>query len=81
MFNKKKNKLSFKAKEPRQLAEIENEYARAANQAGQVQYQLFVYGKELEVLNEKMLELNREGKARKDLDAKANPEKEENKDV
>lgn len=55
---------------PRDLAAIQAEYSQAATQAGQVQYQLFVFEEELSQINEKLLSLNKEGAARNELDRK-----------
>lgn len=60
-----------KQKEPRQLPEIQAEYTQSVTQAGQLQYQLFVLETELAQLNKKLLELNHEGAARKQIDDKA----------
>lgn len=55
-------------KVPRELNVIQAEYGQLAAKCGQVQYQIFVMEQELKQTNEQMLELNREGAARNELD-------------
>lgn len=52
---------------PRALEEIQAEYGRTASQAGALQYQLFILEQELQSLNNRMLQLNREGAERNKL--------------
>lgn len=60
---------------PRAVADIQVEYQTTALQAGQAQYQAFVYSEDLKSLNKKLLALNREAAERNKLDAEA-PKKE-----
>lgn len=75
MFNKfKKNKASkvdLTPKEPRQLAEITKEYNQAAFEAGNAQYQMYIHGENLALLNKKLLQLNQEAGRRTQIDAEA----------
>jgi hypothetical protein len=59
--------------QPRTLPEIQQEYQQTAAAAGQAQYQVFVFSKEVEQLNAKLLTLNREAVERQQLDAKQAP--------
>lgn len=66
-----RNILKKKAQEPRPLDAIKQIYGELANRAGQVQYQVYVYTKELAELNKSLEALNHEGAARQRLDAEA----------
>lgn len=66
-----RNILKKKAQEPRPLDAIKQAYGELANRAGQVQYQVYVYTKELAELNKSLEALNHEGAARQRLDAVA----------
>lgn len=61
---------------PRPLPEIEVQNAQLCDHAGRLQYQIFVFQRDLERTNETIMNLNYEAKARKDLDAKAEPKEE-----
>lgn len=54
---------------PRSKDEIVNEYNNVAYQAGNTQYQIKVYGRELERLNKRMEDLNYEMAERNNIDA------------
>lgn len=70
----KKFKIS-PAKEPRAMEVIQQDYANTIQNAGQVQYQVHVFESELATLNSKLLDINREGAARRELnEAKAKAE-------
>jgi hypothetical protein len=60
-----KKKLSI----PRPLDVVAKECAERWHQAGQVQYQIVIYQKELDKLNAYIERLNNEANARKQLDA------------
>lgn len=53
---------------PRALVEIQTEYQRLCVNAGQLQYQLKIHGRELDTLNMQLEGLNREAAARMELD-------------
>lgn len=59
-----KKKLSV----PRELTEVQTEYQRLCANAGQLQYQLRVYERELERINNQLEGVNREAAARVELD-------------
>jgi len=61
-------------KVPRELAEIEKEANQEFFRAGQLQYQVDVLTDELVEVNNRLLKLNREGAARKQLDAQKKEE-------
>lgn len=71
-FKSKKQALAKEApKEPRSEADIRKEYADVALAAGQAQYQVYVYQRELDKLNLQLLNLNNEGAERQKLDRAA----------
>lgn len=62
------NKVGFgKNKAPRTLEEINKEYSQASGKAANTQYLIYVYTKELEQVNKRMLELNQEAAERNKL--------------
>lgn len=64
------NKLKKpKANEPRQLADIEKENGELLAKTAQLQYLIYVYKLDLENLNKRLVSVNTEAAARKDLDA------------
>lgn len=68
-----KEKFSLKPKdaaEPRAKEAISKEYSELIGKVGQVQYLVYVYTKETEQLNARLLELNQEANRRDILDAK-----------
>lgn len=74
MTGKPKNqprKISLAPKPPRALPDIQAEYQQTALQAGQTQYQAFVHSEDLNSLNKKLLDLNREAAERNRLDQEA----------
>ena len=64
-FKKKKQK---QAQEPRELKDIKAEYDQLTSRAGQAQYMVYVYGKELDQSNRRMLEVNQEAEVRQRMD-------------
>jgi hypothetical protein len=66
-----RNILKKQAQAPRALVDIQKAYMELANKAGQVQYQVYVYTKELAEVNKALEALNHEGAARQKLDAEA----------
>lgn len=68
-----------KPRVPRELKEIEAEYAQTSLQAGQAQYQAYVYQAELDQLNVKLLSLNREAADRNNLNKEAEAKEEAKK--
>lgn len=56
---------------PRSLEEISKEYQQCCVEVGHTQYQISVLKDELESLYEQMFELNKEGAARRQLDAES----------
>lgn len=56
---------------PRPMEEIAKAYQEVCNQAGQVQYQVFVHTQELERLNKVLISINQEAAARTELNKKA----------
>jgi len=56
---------------PRAMEEIQAEYNRLSGQAGQNQYQAYVLGKDLERINQRLVEVNQEAAFRNKLDAEA----------
>ena len=68
----KQKKLSV----PRELDAIQKEYQNTCFNAGQVQYQISVYKHELEMINERLLAINNEAAARRQLDEQKAKDKE-----
>lgn len=67
-FSRKKDKkidLAPKAPEPRQMVDIEQDYGKLVAQAGQAQYQVYVYTEDLKRINDALRSLNYEAAARK----------------
>ena len=58
-------------KVPRELAEIQQEYQQEAFKAGALQYQIKIMSKELDGLNDRLADINREAAARNQLNAQA----------
>lgn len=54
----------------RELPEIQAEFQQACAKAGHLQYQIEVFKKDLDSLNDRLLELNKEAHARNLLDSK-----------
>jgi hypothetical protein len=69
-FKSKKQQLP-KAPEPRPLEEILKENQELLVRAGNFQYQAYVYAKEAEKINQRLVEVNHEGALRQELDRKA----------
>lgn len=63
-------KVNLPPPTPRLKAQIEEDYGRLVAQAGQAQYQVFVYEEEVKRINEQLRNLNYEAAARNDLDRK-----------
>ncbi len=75
--SKGKKKEEVTAPVPRETKVIVEQYNQLKARAGEVQYLLYIHGKELEQLNQAMENLNYEGGARAKLDketADAKPE-------
>lgn len=58
----------------RSIAEIQQDYQSACLKAGHLQYQVFVYSKDLEMVNEQLREFNLEAAAVKAEEEKAKQE-------
>ncbi len=74
------NKSAQRAKKlsiPREMEEIQKEYQARVFSAGQLQYQIKILQDELDELNKLIVGINREGAARKELNAKAPAQNEE----
>lgn len=67
----KKAKLPESNPTPRSMDEIQKAYNEAVLRAGQAQYQVYVYSKDLEQANKALLSLNQEGAARQNMDKEA----------
>lgn len=66
-MSKKMKKLSV----PRSMEEIQLDYQRMCANAGQLQYQLRIQSKELEMINQRLEAVNNEAAARNKLDQEA----------
>ena len=66
---KKLSKTAQEAPPPRAMEEIQAEYNRLSGQAGQNQYQAYVLSKDLERINQRLVEINQEAAYRNKLDA------------
>ncbi len=80
MSAKSSRKPKPQAPVPRAKQQIEEDYGRLVAQAGQAQYQVFVYTEDVKRLNEALRNLNYEAAARNSLDkqaAEAKPKTEE----
>lgn len=64
-------------KEPRPIDEVQKEYQALCVRAGHIQYQIFALGKDLEVLNETLRDLNLEAAASQQSQPAAEPTKTE----
>ena len=64
-----KKAKSVKAPEPRALEELQKEYQSLSAQAANAQYLVFVHSKQLDQINQRLLEVNQEADARNKLDA------------
>lgn len=62
--------------EPRTLVEITKEYDDMVAKVGKAQYQAYVFTKEAEFYNQRLLQLNQEANERNKLDAKKTETKE-----
>jgi len=71
MSKKAGKKLSV----PREMAEIQSAYQQLCANAGQLQYQLKIQSRELDMINSKLEEVNREAAARMQLDKDASARK------
>lgn len=67
----KSAKTTKKSTEPRQLAEIQQQYQEGCLRAGQLQYQVSVLTQDLATLNEDLLSINKEAALRQQLDKAA----------
>lgn len=68
---RKPTQVNLAPKPPRDMTSIQEEYGRLVSQAGQAQYQIFVYEQDLERINEGLRNLNYEAAQRQQQDAKA----------
>lgn len=68
IMSNKPSKASLKVTQPRKFKVIQDEAAQLNAQAGQLQYQVFVYQKELDLTNDLLMKLNHEAAARQKLD-------------
>jgi hypothetical protein len=66
---------------PRSLKEIQTEYNTLRVAVADSQYSIFVHTDALKSLNQRMLELNKEGQARMELDKQAAAQVPENKET
>ena len=78
MANARKRISLPKPKEPRTRDLIEQDYGRLVSQAGQCSYQVYVYTKDLERLNQEIESLNFEAANRKELDDKKKEQESKN---
>ena len=78
-FKNSKQKVNVKEVEPRALDEITKEYNNLCAQAGAIQYQIYVYRKELEQVNQALIRVNGEAAKRNKLDQEAKAEVKEEK--
>lgn len=69
--NTSKKAIKVEEKPPRDIKDIQADYAKLTQQAGHVQYQIYALGQTLELMNKDMLNLNREGDARNKADEAA----------
>lgn len=67
--NKSKKQIKSETNVPRENSDILKDYTAAKARAGEVQYLLYAYEKELARLNQILEGLNYESEARKNLDA------------
>lgn len=72
-FNNKKKQVKPK---PRSMDELLKANAELKARAGEVQYLVYVYTKELEQVNSALLSLNQEAAERKKLDEESKPKEE-----
>lgn len=70
----KKSKQKEAPAVPRSLEDIKKEYNEILTKSGNAQYLVFVYTKELEQLNRRLLEVNQEAGVRQSLDAQVKKE-------
>jgi hypothetical protein len=68
---RKTKKTKEEPKQPRALTEIQAEYNQLVNQAGQLQYQIHVLQKDLDVANNALVAINHEAAERIKLDKEA----------
>ncbi len=64
-------KKAPKPQPPRELSDIQKEYQQLSTQAGQNQYQAYVLSKDLERINQRLVEINQEAASRNTLNAEA----------
>lgn len=77
-FKKKRQK---QVPEPRSMDEIQKEYKELLSKAGNAQYLVYVYSKELEQVNARLLSVNQEAGVRQELDRKAPEQQDGEKNV
>lgn len=66
-------------KEPRKMPEIQAEYGNLVQKAGQIQYQVHVLNKDLEMLNSALRDLNMEAAASQEAEKASKPSESEKK--
>lgn len=74
-FKKKRQKQVQTAPEPRSLEDIKKEHSELQVKVANAQYLSFIYGRETESLNQRLLEVNQEAGIRQSLDKKASEAK------
>lgn len=73
-FKGKKATLPKPNPAPRALEEIQKDHNQASYEAGLAQYQVYIYTKDLEQKNQRLLNLNQEAAARDKLDKESKKE-------
>lgn len=66
---KRKSEKFPKVQGPRDIKVITQEYSELRAKAGEIQYRLYVSTEDLRIINERLLEVNKEGQQRHELDA------------
>jgi hypothetical protein len=70
-FFKNKQQIKEEVKEPRKMEEIKADYETLRNRSGDVQYQIYALKRDLENINQQLVNINYEAAARNELDKKA----------
>lgn len=78
-MSKKSTKKTKTFSVPRAMAEIQAAYNQLCASAGQLQYQMRIYTRELEQINTKLEAINNEAAARNQLDAQTTAKETANK--
>jgi len=69
-FKGRDKPVKIKEPDPRSEEEISKEFESLKNQAGSLQYQIYVLKQVLENVNQSMMRVSKEGSDRKELDKK-----------